>query len=260
MKGTVLHADGGSGILRAEDGRRYGFAAGEWKSPKPPAAGDHVDFEPVGTAATALYVVKGGMAPIDVAALKGSLASAAQAARRSNVGAMLLADWRPLLAAATLLACLLPYASVGQQSAMLLTVPSHAGEAIDALAIVRGLGRGAPDVGGLILALRLTYLLWLVPLAAAALLFCVFTGRPVGQPTLVHGAISIAVPILVAVAGAIMIASSLPPELRQGGRGSPVNVGLFGIGAWLIVGLGALQLAAHFGLLKKSPRDLVRRP
>ena len=262
MKGTILNVDPASrgGVLRAEDGRRYDFAGGEWKSPKPPTVGDQVDFEPVGQAATALYAIKSGAPPIDLSGLKSALASASETAAKSNVGMTLLADWRPLLAALSLIACLFPYASLGPQSASLLTVVSHMGEAIDALNLMRGIGgRGAPDFGGLAFALRLTYLLWLIPITAGAVLFCTFTVRPTRQIALVHGAACVATPIVVAIAVSIAVASSIPPEFRRLAGRNMFDVGLFGFGAWLIVGLGAAQLAQHFGYLKKTPRELVNR-
>lgn len=261
MKGTILNVDPASrgGVLRAEDGRRYDFAGSEWKSPKPPAAGDQVDFEPVGQAATALYAIKSGSAPIDLSGLKSALASASETAAKSNVGATLLADWRPLLAALSLLACLFPYASFGPQSASLFTLVPQIGDAIDFLKIVRGMGRAAPDVGGLAFSLRLTYLLWLIPLAAVAVLFCTFTGRPNRQVALLHGAILVAVPIVVAVIVGLAVDATIPMEYRKLGPNGVFNISLFGVGAWLMVGLGAAQIANHFGHLKKTPRELVNR-
>ena len=262
MKGTILNVDPASlgGVLRAEDGRRYDFAGAEWKSPKPPAVGDQVDFEPVGQAATALYAIKSGAPPIDLSGLKSALASASETAAKSNVGAALLADWRPMLAALSLIACLFPYASLGPQSASLLTVVSHMGDAIDALNMVRGMGgRGGPDFAGLAMALRLTYLLWLIPITAVAVLFCTFTGRPNQKVALIHGAACVVTPIFVAVVVGIAVASSIPPEFRRLAGRNLFDVGLFGLGAWLIVGLGAAQLAQHFGYLKKTPRELIKR-
>ena len=68
MIGTILDVDPktNAGILRADDGQRYRFAGPEWKSSRRPANGDKVDFEVVGGAATALYVLGGGGAPIQM--------------------------------------------------------------------------------------------------------------------------------------------------------------------------------------------------
>jgi uncharacterized membrane protein (GlpM family) len=58
MNGTILHFDRaiGTGVLRAEDGKRYSFTSKDWSSAGVACTGDHVDFEPNGTQASDIFV------------------------------------------------------------------------------------------------------------------------------------------------------------------------------------------------------------
>ncbi len=57
MNGAILNFDAttGTGILRAEDGKRYSFSSSDWSSSGVAQAGDTVDFEPSGGAATEIF-------------------------------------------------------------------------------------------------------------------------------------------------------------------------------------------------------------
>ncbi len=57
MNGAILNFDAatGTGILRAEDGKRYSFSSRDWSSSGVAQAGDTVDFEPSGAAATEIF-------------------------------------------------------------------------------------------------------------------------------------------------------------------------------------------------------------
>ncbi len=59
MQGSILHFDGeaGSGVIRAEDGNRYRFAASEYRSAGIPAPGVRVDFDVAGDTAIEIYDV-----------------------------------------------------------------------------------------------------------------------------------------------------------------------------------------------------------
>jgi hypothetical protein len=76
MKGRILGftPSSGTGTITGEDGKRYGFAAGEWRSDKAAIAGLPVDFELRGDEAVGIYPV--ASAGIDVAALSSSPAVA----------------------------------------------------------------------------------------------------------------------------------------------------------------------------------------
>ena len=71
MKGKVLGFDAaaGTGAINGENGQRYNFTAGEFKSPTPAKAGDNVDFEADGANAKNIYVTAGAMPNVDLGAL-----------------------------------------------------------------------------------------------------------------------------------------------------------------------------------------------
>mgnify|MGYP000688663386 CR=1 FL=1 len=68
MKGKVLGFDAaaGTGAINGENGQRYNFTAGEFKSPTPAKAGDNVDFEADGANAKNIYVTAGAMPNVDL--------------------------------------------------------------------------------------------------------------------------------------------------------------------------------------------------
>ncbi len=58
MKGKILGFDEGTGegVISGDDGKRYSFKRGEWKSDRPVVAGRDVDFAASGDVATQIYV------------------------------------------------------------------------------------------------------------------------------------------------------------------------------------------------------------
>ncbi len=60
MEGSILHFDRGSdqGFIRARDGNRYQFSFADWRSAGQPNFGDSVDFEPEGSRARAIFLLK----------------------------------------------------------------------------------------------------------------------------------------------------------------------------------------------------------
>lgn len=57
MRGRILGFDRSSdeGTIAGEDGTRYPFALRDWKQPKPPSAGEPVDFEVMDGRAGSIY-------------------------------------------------------------------------------------------------------------------------------------------------------------------------------------------------------------
>jgi hypothetical protein len=268
MIGTILDVDPktNAGILRAEDGQRYRFAGTEWKSGRRPANGDKVDFEVVGGAATGLYVLGGGGAPLQMPSIslpkiKGILPAGGLSLPQSGaLGGAVFDDWRVLLAGLSFIACLLPYASVALQSYSLFGFVSAAGELLGQFELMRGMTRGlrganSVDLTGIQIALNLTYLLYLIPLSAVVLVFCVVTRRPARAVAVAHGALSIFLPLFVAFVLSASLSAMIPRELQNMGG---IRVGVFGAGAWVLILIGVAQLAGCFGFIKKSPRALVR--
>lgn len=62
MRGVVLGAHDGRGVLLGADDRRLEFPLSEWRSPGAPAAGQVVDFLEDGGEARAVFVVPGAAA------------------------------------------------------------------------------------------------------------------------------------------------------------------------------------------------------
>jgi phage shock protein PspC (stress-responsive transcriptional regulator)/cold shock CspA family protein len=62
MKGHVLdyNVQSGSGLISGEDGKRYPFAAVEWKEATHPAKGQQIDFEISDNQAAGIYLAVGG--------------------------------------------------------------------------------------------------------------------------------------------------------------------------------------------------------
>lgn len=60
MRGEILGYDpnSGTGVLRAEDGRRYRFALAQWREASAPEKGIRVDFETSGEHAIDVYAVE----------------------------------------------------------------------------------------------------------------------------------------------------------------------------------------------------------
>jgi hypothetical protein len=61
MRGTILGAHDGRGVLLSADERRLEFALSEWRSPGAPAAGQIVDFVEEGGQARAVFAVPGAV-------------------------------------------------------------------------------------------------------------------------------------------------------------------------------------------------------
>ncbi|MCL2438377.1 MAG: TM2 domain-containing protein [Coriobacteriia bacterium] len=57
MQGTILNVSfqDNVGMISGDDGNRYNFDAGQWRTGTAPAAGQRVDFIPSGTTATEVY-------------------------------------------------------------------------------------------------------------------------------------------------------------------------------------------------------------
>jgi len=60
MQGTILSISyqGNVAIISGDDGNRYNFDAGQWRTNYAPTVGQRVDFVPVGNVATEVYLVQ----------------------------------------------------------------------------------------------------------------------------------------------------------------------------------------------------------
>jgi hypothetical protein len=239
MNGTVLDYDArDGGVLRGADGRRYAFAAAAWKSAAPPAAGIAVDFEPDGETAHSLYALPAPAAP------PGRPAPAAVAAP----GAFFAGRPGLPFAALILIACLLPFLSLGPLSANLFNVVGVASTA----------GRYAPNVN-METGLWLFHGLYVVPLLALVLLFQEWRGRAGPWLRIATGLVGLVAPVAIALGARALFTTVQAPAgirarvlrfLRE-----HVQIDAFvphvGIG-WIAIGLLSLALIA-VGVFWGSP-------
>jgi hypothetical protein len=225
MNGTILAYDAREGgMLRGADGRRYAFAAAEWKSKTPPAAGIAVDFEPDGETARGLYALA-APAPPPAAGPDGFLAS------RPGLPLALL----------ILIACFLPFLSLGPFSANMFNLVEVASRA----------GRYAPNVN-METGLWLFHGLYVVPLLALFLLFQEWRGRAGPWLRIGTGIVGLVAPVAIALSARALFTTTVPGPARLGARilrrlREYVQLDAFvphvGIG-WIAIGLLSLALIA----------------
>ena len=189
MIGTVLSFDpADGGLLRGEDGKRYAFDAADWQGGAP-ATGDRVDFEPDGERARSLY-------PLPAAA----------AAPRA-----FLAD-RPGLPVAILIliACLLPFLSLGPFSANLFNV----------VGVASSLGRYAPMNVNMETGLWLFHGLYIVPVLALLLLILEWRGLAGRWWRIGVGFVGLVAPVAIALGARAMFTATAATHHHHHGLGA----------------------------------------
>jgi hypothetical protein len=226
MNGTILDYDAlDGGVLRGADGRRYAFAAAEWKSGAPPAAGIAVDFEPDGETARELYALPAPFAPTG-----------------AEPGAFFAGRPGLPLAALLLLACFLPFLTLGPLSANMFNLVGVASTA----------GRYAPLVN-METGLWLFHGLYVVPLLALILIVQEWRGRAGPWLRIGTGLVGLVAPVAIALgARALFTTVQAPGGLRLGARilrrlREYVNLDILaphvGVG-WIAIGLLSVALIA----------------
>jgi hypothetical protein len=238
MDGTILHYDAaqGAGLIRAGDGKRYSFAAADWKSPEAPAAGDIVDFETDGDKAADVYRVRAGAAaaappPAAPPGPSGGEAKAYLAARPGMIFAILI-----------LLGCFLPLISVAVVSANLFSTVSWISLALNFM---------YATPAGLKFGLFLYYLLYAVPISAGWLIFQEARGQASDRLRIWVGAIGLAGPFLIAIVSSLIIRSSLgDSRYYPGFGGGPGGMGEMGTSIIPYISFGwILIIAASIALI-----------
>ncbi|MEO1967740.1 MAG: hypothetical protein ABGW87_03370 [Sphingomonadaceae bacterium] len=228
MKGRILgfSSEEGIGVISAEDGKRYTFAAKEWKSGQAVRTGIQVDFEPDGTTAGGIYPDTN--ASIDLSALTES----PNAAKAKQV---LTSSLAVPLAIVLLLACAMPA----------LTLPSKGFSLFDLPGILNMLSFGASITGAdgpsagfkAILTLR-----FLAPLMGVILLWRAWVATAGKAIVLATGGAAIL---------AFLLIELVKIGLTQGsdlGQMIALAVGT-GFGAWLILLCGIGLILTGLGIL-----------
>jgi hypothetical protein len=228
MNGTILDYNAESGgVLRGADGRRYAFAAAEWKSATPPAPGTAVDFEPDGETARGLYALPVPAAPPAPAAI-------------AEPRAFLAGRPGLPLAALLLLACFLPFLTLGPLSANLFNLVGVASTA-DRYMLHVNMETG----------LWLFHGLYVVPLLASVLIVQEWRGRAGPWLRIGTGLVGLLAPVAIAF-GARALFTPVADPTSIGRRilrrlSEYVEPAMFvpqvGIG-WIAIGLLSVALIA----------------
>jgi hypothetical protein len=150
---------------------------------------------------------------------------------------VMLSDWRNILAAAALVACLLPFVSIALVSANLFGTVSWAGTLSDSLSQMlqqfhQAQAAQAPELTQYtmqIWALRSAYLLLAIPLMAALTLGAALTGRNNTRPAFALGVLCLLLPVL-AICGEFALSSARSHM--------PMGMGAFVLGVMSMIGMG----------------------
>ncbi|MEO1198430.1 MAG: hypothetical protein AAFX39_04220 [Pseudomonadota bacterium] len=268
MRGIVLafNPDDDLGVLRAEDGRRYRFSAGDWREPRPPRKRDEVDFEQENEIARDIYVLVAG--PVGHSLGEGVWRDARALIKRG-------VDWfrvRPeaAFAALILIAAALPFYAFLREPASLIGIGAAIGDLSSALDTLRQLAQpsalATTAVGLSKLLLILFYLLLLLPLLAAWVLYRTLAGLSRRRAASVLGGLAVvsplAIPLTITGVGAALILPEIAPSARPAVSGSLFD--LAGLGVLRTFRIGAvLTIAAGIGLLiwtiRQAPSRKERR-
>jgi len=237
MDGRVLHYDPAeeAGLIRGSDAERYPFAAADWRSPQPPAAGDGVDFEVAEGRAVEIFLI--APPPAAVPARPAGDLPAYVKRRPALVLALLI-----------LIGCMLPFLSVPFFSMTLFSLPSTASFFIN-LAGAFG-GNTEPGMAGIRAAVWSLYLLYAIPAAAGWLIFRELAGPATRRLSLIVGIVGLATPFVTSALSSAIVRASLPVQ----GRGARTEIpnpieamfqtlSYIGVG-WMLIALASAGLVA----------------
>jgi hypothetical protein len=306
MRGIIQYINPAqyNGVLLAKDGSQYGFTLFDCMPGTQPRMGDVVDFNVQNGVATEIAGapargpaehVAAEYAPqpqtgFDLRALRQAIAQpqpvhaapapahapprAPRAQGRLTLAAM-ANDWRNILAALALLACMLPFMSYATQSASLFGTVSLAQAGVDSLKAAQAMtkqylapapmgNRGAAmpqnkalmeqqaQLSSMEWGLRLSYLLYLIPGLAAATLFAAFRGGNNARPAFWLGVSCLTLPVL-AEAGDYAL-SSFKDQMMMGlGAMIPGAWSLLGLGFYLLCGIGVSLVLVHCRIIGAAP-------
>lgn len=221
MIGTLLDFDPEKGgLLRGTDGGRYAFEAAEWKGKAAAETGARIDFEPNGEMARSLYPVPAPAAPLQSFVTE-----------------------RPglLIALLLLVACGLPFLTLGPFSANLFNV----------VGVASSLGRYAPVNVNIETGLWLFHGLYIVPVAALALLLLEWRGLAGRWWRIGTGLVALVAPVAIALGARALFTPAAQPAsltgrlLRRVREQVAPDLGVPGIGiGWIAIAVLSAVLIA----------------
>ncbi len=289
MKGRILGFDAaaGTGAVNGEDGKRYSFAAGDYKGPRAASAGEEVDFVVKDGAATEIYPMKSG-ASIDLSGIGAALGGAAGSPGGNKVLGIVRDQPQTLLALVMLIAAaLLPFVSVmgmfnptaiglsqvmdmgkpGLQMAANVT-DAQIAQAMQYSPELATMQKQARDkAGGQLMMMNLVYLIWLIPIGAAWLIFANLTNKRNQLHELIVGGLGIAAVVLffvvksmalsdanaaAAAAGAGELGQMMQAQMQAAQQMANNAINL-GFGGWLMGLAGVGLVATGLGIVKQTP-------
>jgi hypothetical protein len=216
MKGKVLGFDAasGAGAINGENGQRYTFTAADWKSPAAAKANDNVDFEADGSVAKNIYATSAA-ASVDLSSMTANPTVAGILAKPSII-------WAAIIILGALIG--------------------------NYFSILSGFGGAAQFLGG---GVYLLYLLLLIPVAAAVLIYFELTNHAMtAQFRFITAIAAIAGPIVIPI-----IVGMTLPQIFGMSMAMGAGNGFFGFaitpGLIFVVGGGVLLLLTHLGYIKK---------
>lgn len=269
MDGTIINydRDGQTGVIRAEDKKRYKFSITDWGSGGEPCQGDLIDFEPAEDFATEIFVTKkapitGATAATAITGLAGHIKqqvneNRASAAQGENPIQNFLMQ-RPAMIASVLImiASILPWVTVpplpfgGESSFQGGGVNLYSAISWASMGI-GGLAAFAP--ASVTVPLRLIYLLYTIPMAGAYLFYREYLGTSDAKLRTRTGILATIGPVGIPLCAALLAlifsggADNLGGMMGGIGRGANAISGFFGFGLMLTMACGIALIAVAKG-------------
>ncbi|MEM8877910.1 MAG: hypothetical protein AAGD23_08555 [Pseudomonadota bacterium] len=246
MRGIILayERESNAGLIRGEDGNRYGFRAQEWRERTQPLKGVSVDFEPDGPLARDIYIIM----PTDSAA-DGEPVSFLIATRT-----WIANHPEALVATMILIACGLPFYRFLGIETTLYQAPEILLRLSAGLERIRALAQQVPSAATAAAMIKMLlpgiYVLWIIPLLAAYVLYRALFDLPRLGLLRVFGFCSLLLPVLVPVMVVVptwfLVVQSIPAEQQitllhsvfDLPRFGPLREIALGAVATMILGLG----------------------
>lgn len=273
MQGKILGFSGDEGAITAEDGARFTFSRGDWKSEGEPRPGTTVDFVAGADGkAQEIYSLKPAGPDVGAALARGGEEFSKLASSEGSARAIALARARPEVPLAILLlivAFLFSYAVTGtgnwSEGDSLVGFMGEIGDGLEqnadaaeqlANAFFMDTGRANEYRGMLMMSdmmLWLGYLLLAVPLLAGLLIWRAWSGKPTRLIELFL-AIACICSFLYFFVLRAMNAALLDEVLGQSGDVYRENFNL-GLGGWLLLLIGLAFGAKAIGIWKTGGGD-----
>lgn len=264
MDGTIINydRDAKTGVIRAEDKKRYKFAIGDWGSVGEPRQGDLIDFEPADNRATEIFATSRSVnsaVKTALADVAGQVRSQLTETRDPGAGAAALVpaiiSQRPTMIAGALIlfASFLPFIALPPMP----FIGIEAG-GVNLYSTVMRVSQGVGLLGGMAPAsitvpLRLFYLLLAIPSLAAYLLYREIVGTADNGLRSKAGWLALAGPLGIPL-GTILIVIMFSGQgahigdfLSGAGQGASVISGFFGFGLVLTMAAGVTLIGVTKG-------------